>query len=248
MSRVQTILDFILGNFDKCTYHGGGSYRIALPEFELMPYDYIEYAKNELDKNTDESLINCVAHLKRAIDCELDKFLYAINISELISKNNLGFDVKLKCIEQTGMFSSKSLQLLNKMRNKMEHEYSVPPIEDLQVHYELCNAFILVVESYISILSSYGDPFEWYEETPPDKDGIRKFAGTGVFIVFEQEIPKITFEIRDDGNDDRKIEFQPTDKETIADYLKALNIFFILCRNDTSMSNKRALKLLRAIK
>ncbi|MEX2410787.1 MAG: hypothetical protein WD607_05340, partial [Candidatus Paceibacterota bacterium] len=69
MSKIQPILDFILKHFPKCAYHGGGSTRIALPEFELMPYDYIEYAKNELDKKTDESLINCIGHLKRAIDC-----------------------------------------------------------------------------------------------------------------------------------------------------------------------------------
>jgi len=148
MNNITEIINFILNHFDKCHFQEGGSPVVNISEFELMPFDYIEFAQNELNKNTSESLVNCIGHLKRSIECQIDRFLLAINLYDLITKNNLKYPTKFDVIEVTGMFHSKSLQLLNTIRNKMEHEYKIPKVKDLQAYYELCNAFILVVESY----------------------------------------------------------------------------------------------------
>lgn len=242
MDRIASILSFILENFDKCHYDGGGGGMVSLPDFELMPIDYIEFAGNEIDKNTPESLVNCVGHLKRAIDCQLDRFLHAINLYNLFDKNNLKFDTKFAAIELTGVFHSKSLQLLNTIRNKMEHEYAIPNVKDLQAYYELCNAFILVIESFITMLTIYGYGFEWYDDFESGKIQ----DATGLYIAFDQERPAITYGLSKKGNE-KVIKFVPTNKESTVEYLKALNIFFILCRNDTILSDRHALKLLKAL-
>jgi len=93
------------------------------------------------------------------------------------------------------------------------------------------------------ILSTYGDPFEWYE----DIDSEDPLNVAGLSIVFKQEKPSLTFELHEKGKD-KKIVFKPKNKESTIEYLKALNIFFILCKNSTILGDKHALRLLKIVK
>jgi hypothetical protein len=67
-------------------------------------------------------------------------------------KKGLKFDKKLEFIESIGIFSSKALSKLNTIRNKMEHEYSIPEINELDLYFDLVSAFISNIESAITVL------------------------------------------------------------------------------------------------
>ncbi|HEV7643372.1 MAG TPA: hypothetical protein VGO50_05450 [Pyrinomonadaceae bacterium] len=124
----------------------GSSDALPAPEYELTPRDYLRFAESELSGTTDHNLINCVGHLKRALDCQLDTFLHMFNLLQLFRKRNLKFEKKLEFLTAAGVFSSRSLARLNTIRNRMEHDYEVPKIADIESYFDLTTAFVSVLE------------------------------------------------------------------------------------------------------
>lgn len=130
---------------------------LDFPKFELYARDYLDFAERELEKYGIESendrahLINCVSHLKRAMDCQLDTFLSAFNLNKIAGKSRLSVGNKIDFLENIGAFSSRSLRRLNTIRNRMEHEYEVPKIGDIEVYFDLVTAFVAVLESILTL-------------------------------------------------------------------------------------------------
>ena len=56
-------------------------------------------------------------------------------------------DQKLGFVASLGLFSSVSLIRLVSMRNKIEHEFYVPQISDLNIFFDLTFAFIIIAEN-----------------------------------------------------------------------------------------------------
>lgn len=150
-SNTDKLRMMILGNVQLFAQIGWVSRQPRLPNFELYARDYLEFAEQELNKNTTVSLINCITHLKRALDCELDTFLHVYNLLDLFNKHNLKMDKKLNFIKEMGVFNSRSLTRLNTIRNKVEHRYEIPKIQDIEVYYDLVSAFIALLQSTINI-------------------------------------------------------------------------------------------------
>lgn len=46
------------------------------PKFEILPREYLSYAEGEIDRDSVVSRINCIGHLKRALECQVDIFLH----------------------------------------------------------------------------------------------------------------------------------------------------------------------------
>src|SRR5207253_10026501 len=97
-------------------------------------------------------LINCLSHLKRAMDCQVDTFLHCYNLFKLFSNRNLGFGKKLDFLRATGVFNSKTLARLNTIRNRMEHRYELPTVQDIEVYYDLVAAFVAVLDRTIVVI------------------------------------------------------------------------------------------------
>lgn len=132
---------------------GGGGSSSSIPNFDLYSRDYLRFAQKSFDQGGDDGLINCVSNLKRAMDCELDTFLFIIDLHNWFKKKNLKVEKKLKFIESIGLFSSKSLEKLNRVRNKMEHEYRVPDLLDIEIYFELVEALIRSLQMAGTLLS-----------------------------------------------------------------------------------------------
>jgi hypothetical protein len=122
--------------------------------------DYLDFAEKELgqyqqttpDKQTNDAhLINCVSYLKRAMDCQLDTFMYAFNLYRSGQKGGLSLPRKLEFLKDVGVFSSRSLMRLNAARNKMEHEYEIPKIQDIEAYFDIVTAFVAILESILDL-------------------------------------------------------------------------------------------------
>jgi len=138
-------------------YSGGGTFNF--PKFDLFARDYLRFAEHELlqlQKNTNIiehiHLINCVSHLKRAIDCQLDTCFYILNL-QVFKKKNLSLNAKLSFLKSAGIFNTFSLSRFNTIRNKMEHDYKIPDIEDIETYYDLVSALVSILESLVGTLS-----------------------------------------------------------------------------------------------
>lgn len=161
MNKIENLKFFLLENLDKFEYDCafGGNYNS--PDFDLNPHDYLKFAKLELDNldntNTENNklhILNCIFHLKRAVDCQFDVFLHQLNLYNIAKEKNLTFNQKLNFIKDTGIIESSSLSRLNQLRNKMEHHYKYPDILEIQVYYDLVNAFVSLIESSLIIFLS----------------------------------------------------------------------------------------------
>lgn len=143
------------------------------PAFETFPREYLSYAEAELDQGTPASRINCVSHLKRALECQIDIFLNAWCLRDYARKQRMQLHAKLEFLKALGLLNARSVTRLNLIRNKVEHDYAKPSIADLDVYYDLVAALIAGLEratvgaDTVEVVVSDGDFNIGYAEAEP---------------------------------------------------------------------------------
>lgn len=232
--KSQILRKFILENLKNLKWckGGGDGVHVKYPKFDLTPFDYIDFAEKELESNSERSKINCVGHLKRAVDCQLDVFLFAYNLSPIFTKNNLKFSKKLEVVSESNIFSTRSLNKLNTIRNKMDHEYSVPDIKDLELYFELSSAFVSVLENAIDIIHS-NTKMIW---EPIDEIN---FNGR-LEMYYLTEKPEIEYFLNE-GSKDTHLVFPVAQKEDFNEFLFALKVYYLLVSHKPNKGIRRIL-------
>ncbi|MEZ8544523.1 hypothetical protein AB4622_26065 [Vibrio splendidus] len=161
MKNIEEFKKFLEANMHNFEPSGKENPFSVATKFEVTPREYLRFAEDELNRNTPVSLINCVSHLKRALDCQLDTFFEVYNLRELFKKRNIKIEKKLQFIGAIGFFNSRSLIRLNNIRNKMEHHYSIPDIQDIEVYFDLITAIVQLLE--LGTFDAAGCDFDCYE-------------------------------------------------------------------------------------
>jgi hypothetical protein len=182
---------------------GSSGHDFEFPNFGLLPTDYLKFADEALEYKDPCHLINCVTHLKRAAECEIDTFLYVCNLYKISEKKNLGFDTKLNFLKDVGIFNSRTLSRFNNMRNKIEHEYAVPNITDIDVYYDLISALVELLEGAMFILCRGSELGFYFEE---EEKIIGRFAiqynyekpGINVSWKIKNEKEELSADFKDD--------------------------------------------------
>lgn len=165
----------------------GSGQIVSLPDYEIHPREFLEYAEMELDDlKTNKSVVNCVSNLKRAIDCQIDIFLFSLNILQIYKKRKLGIDRKLGFIEKCGIFSKFSLSRINTIRNKLEHKYEIPDIEDIYVYFDLVTAFITVLELQLSIGGNNAE-IEFLINKYPEDESLEPIVIGGLITKYDAQ-------------------------------------------------------------
>jgi hypothetical protein len=181
------IISFFERHVEELDADGCGGYRPNLPSFDLLPRDFVEFAERDLRTSTStHSLVNATSNLKRAIDCQLDYLLCVLNLDKLYREKRLGVDRKLGLLKRSGIFRSRSIEKLNVFRNRLEHHYELPKIEDVEVYFDLVAAFVNVVEAIIPSLG-FGASLTWTMS-----------EGGHVETVFSYDEPKLYLKLKHD--------------------------------------------------
>jgi hypothetical protein len=205
--RLRTIVRENLNSFEG---DAGGFLSFDPPKFELSAHDFLEFAEKELGNDTDYNRINCISHLKRALDCSLDTFLHVFNLFDLW-KRNLKFEKKLELLSAIGVFSSRSLARLNTIRNRMEHDYEIPKIADIEVYFDLVSAVVSVLER-VAIQHS---------EVSFSLDGHTR--SNGYFsIKYERKVPRIEASRQTGSNIEELVAEAKTEIDEFAFFFKVL--------------------------
>lgn len=147
--------EFLLAHLDDFLYSGSGGHGVDIPTYDLYASDYLSFAEQELnsfrtvtnEKEKASKMIRYISHLKQAMDNQLSVFLEVYNLENYFSSKKLGFDKKLDFLEKVGIFSPHSLRRLNAMRNRMEHKFEVPVLEEAGIYYDLVFGFVAVLQS-----------------------------------------------------------------------------------------------------
>lgn len=127
---------------------------------------YLSWAKAGLENDDidEESRVNIISHVKRAIDCKCEEILKKFGYKEEINEKNYP---KLK-----EYFKGESAPIINfisklmdlniiiidevrKLRNITEHDYLIPDIEDVKRAVSVAELFIIAIDSKVRDVSYY---------------------------------------------------------------------------------------------
>ena len=112
----------------------------------LSPRDFMKYALEDFNLGEERGIINSVANCKRVIDAQLDVLINKLGFSRICKKDNWNFPKKLKFIEDAGIIIPRILSKTNTLRNKLEHEFKIPPLDDVENALDITNLFISYAE------------------------------------------------------------------------------------------------------
>lgn len=129
-------------------------------DFRITPKEYLKFAKQDLKDNSDRGLINSLSNAKRSIDCLIDATLMGlhINIKDNIPKETIDFSntilvgdnkniqpSQLKLFCALGFAPSFLISEVRLLRNKIEHDYELPKIEDVKKAIDVAELLIETV-------------------------------------------------------------------------------------------------------
>tara|TARA_Y100000815_G_C13334558_1_gene497301 strand:- start:396 stop:1118 length:723 start_codon:yes stop_codon:yes gene_type:complete len=222
MSDYELLIKYLADNLDGMSLASGSGLVFDFPDFELMPFDYLEFAEQELSQGSVSSRIGCVSNLKRATECEMDTLLHILGIA----KHAKNFPQKLDFVSKAGLVSPRSLDKLNKIRNKMEHQYAVPELREIEAYLDLASGFVHAIEGYIFMLVSYAEQ-QWSLQG--------SYGKIALDIELSRGPAQIKFDISLPAGEEKTLLFKA---EEFDSYLSALRVFFLLCRATTLLSAK----------
>lgn len=193
---------------------------LRFPDFEHMPHDYLKFAENALLRNDESGHLDCIGHLKRALECEIDTFLEILGLKKERKRMNL--PKKLSFLEKIGIIPSRMLARMNQARNRAEHEYAKVSKSNVEQHFDLVFAAVKAVEGAIFMLSTAEDFQMWSEEE----------TGVGLAAHYDFDKPSIGYRWNDKSRDGCvKVDSLDWD-----DFQDALNIYFLLIMSQAIVS------------
>lgn len=240
-SKKELLKQFIQDNLSNFQPSGDSGEGFSHPEFELYARDYIGFAEKEFELQDERKLINCVAHLKRAMDCQLDTFLHVFGLAKVFEKRNLKFEKKLDFLKEIGVFSSRTLARLNTIRNRMEHSYEIPKVQDLEVYFDLVVAFVSVLERSILFAGSNERDFDIVNEDNENLDVQNREHAYFYFIIkYELEKPAILAKWQQDKEETLLI----AELDDIDEFAYFFRIFVLLHQREGFASDRYILSQL----
>ncbi len=129
--------------------------------FEIMPEDFLRFAKNNLKVNNIENCINAMSNAKRAIESQIDLLIKTIGydfkkfnkknsyietkkfIKLNYNENNYnGITPKIKLLNILGLAPTLIISEIRKLRNRLEHEYIAPAFKETKKAVEVAELFL----------------------------------------------------------------------------------------------------------
>lgn len=200
--------------------------------FELMPDDFLIFAKEDYKNLDNRGLIGVVSNSKRAIDCQVDwiisyfgfdylnfcesKYPYVkLLIDEFESDANCNKDssFKLRFIQALEIAPTFLISKIRTFRNKLEHEYIMPTEEEAREAIEISELFINATQNVVSnkIFSDYAVQ-NYYDENKS------KFSLPFIKISFDSNVnqeSKIDIYYKIDDSDKGEITLKSDSKEYV---------------------------------
>lgn len=237
MSQLKTLIERTIDIYPQLQQDGGSGGGLDFPSYDLLPRDYLSFAEGHLGLDSPESKINCVSNLKRAMECAMDTFLHILGLDKLAKNRNLSFDQKLAFIEEVEIYKSRSLELLNKTRNKIEHEYAVPELPEIELYFELVYAFVSVIEGAIFMYSNNSE--------------LNFSSGNEVRSTFSIEYSHQATEVRfyfpRSPEEGHGLLAHPIGTDDIEDFERALAVYFWIVKGTSVVDKEYVCKRLKAI-
>jgi hypothetical protein len=127
--------------------------------FEIDPKDFLRYAKEDMHTGNDRGIVNGLSNAKRAIDCQIDEVLQYLGVDfKNIPKSldaflkfidfNDDISYKLKIIQGLNIAPGLIITKYRNLRNKLEHFYKIPTIDEVKEAIDIADLFIRSIEGH----------------------------------------------------------------------------------------------------
>ena len=139
--------------------------------FEIGAGEFLEFAKQDLDEDSEKGRVNALSNAKRAIGCRVDEVL-KLSYHSYSERKKWHLPVKMKRLQHLGVPALGVLErLVNKPRNLLEHEYNRPTgQEEIQDVVEIAQLFLEATDQYVKrgyIASATVQCTEWFPDEEP---------------------------------------------------------------------------------
>lgn len=147
-STLKQLESFINKHEHLMRLNGLGSSLFEGRTFSLSAKEFISYAEAELKEPLAiKSQVNCISNLKRALDCQIDRYLSVLGLHSYLKKKNIKVGRKIELLNGMGFIRLGSLEKLNTIRNRIEHHYNIPERLDLELYFDLISSFVEILET-----------------------------------------------------------------------------------------------------
>lgn len=190
----------------------------AFPNFDLWPHDYIGFAEEELrgiKEGSDNTRlkINTILHLKRALNCQLDVLFCVFSLEKYISRKNLGLNKKLEFVSDLGLIRSRVIKSFSKVRNRVEHDYKIPEIVDVEVYFDLILSLVINIERVV-----YSSGYKSYFKTESMTNN------KSLNLAFKRgDIP--SFKLTIEGSNKKEVSYEVSIRDNLEDFSFLFKVF-----------------------
>lgn len=109
----------------------------------LDPRDFLKFAmEDSLAPDRERSRVNCLSNCKRAIDAQIDRLIRRLGFLPLARKQRWNIPKKLDFISQSGLLAPRILRNINRLRNRLEHEFAPPSRRQVEDALDVAMLFV----------------------------------------------------------------------------------------------------------
>jgi len=117
------------------------------PKTHSSPKEFLKFASEDIKKPTTErGIVNSLSNCKRAIDCQLDNLIEQLGYLPLCRHKKWHFPKKIDFIRKSGIIAPRILEKINKLRNKLEHEFKIPSKAEVEDALDIALLFVSYAE------------------------------------------------------------------------------------------------------
>ncbi|MCL6272304.1 hypothetical protein M3P05_20520 [Sansalvadorimonas sp. 2012CJ34-2] len=155
----EKLLDTARIDFTDCIIEQDSGTRLS-HNFDINPSEFLSFSKSDIKDKSKKGLVNALSNAKRAIDSQIDKIFMSFgytpkNFPKHLIKfidfftdatTNKDAPIKLRIINAFGMAPSGLVSQVRTLRNKLEHDFSVPEYSEVKQSIEIAELFIAATD------------------------------------------------------------------------------------------------------
>lgn len=148
VNEIKTVILTVLG-YDRDLDFIGKPPETSPKEFKKnsSPKEFLKFASEDIkEPTTERGKANSLSNCKRAIDCQFDSLIKQLGYFPLCRRKKWHFPKKIDFIRKSGIIAPRILEKINKLRNKLEHEFKVPSKADVEDALDVALLFVSYAE------------------------------------------------------------------------------------------------------
>jgi hypothetical protein len=115
-----------------------------------MPVKYLAFARADLlEGKLDRYRVNAYSNAKRALHCQVDILIRALGAHHNKKIMYSKFPGQIDLLQKCGIVSPAILRRINALRNRLEHEYLIPTLEETETCLDVVELFLAATSKWI---------------------------------------------------------------------------------------------------